>query len=63
MGPIGMLIIAVYWPVTKLFAKRWPRWVTRTITKMMTRFPQDYAPTVHELDDADRRADSASWPR
>jgi hypothetical protein len=49
MAPIGMLIVAVYWPVTKLFAKRWPRWVTRTITKMMTRFPQDYEPTAHDV--------------
>ena len=49
MVPIGMLIVAVYWPVTKLFAKRWPRWVTRTITKMMTRFPRDYAPTADDV--------------
>jgi hypothetical protein len=49
MAPIGMLIVAVYWPVTKLFAKRWPRWVTRTITKMMTRFPRDFAPAAHDV--------------
>ncbi|HUQ52232.1 MAG TPA: sulfotransferase domain-containing protein [Gammaproteobacteria bacterium] len=49
MAPIGALILAIYWPVTKLFAKRWPRWVTRTITKLLTRFPQDYAPTAHDV--------------
>jgi hypothetical protein len=49
MAPIGMLIVAIYWPVSKLFAKRWPRWVTRTITKMMTRFPRDYAPKAHDV--------------
>ena len=49
MAPIGWLILAVYWPVTKLFAKRWPRWVTRTLTKVLTRFPQDYAPTAHDV--------------
>ena len=49
MVPIGALIIAVYWPVTKLFANRWPRWVTRTITRMMTRFPQDYVPTANDV--------------
>jgi hypothetical protein len=49
MAPIGMLIIAVYWPVTKLFPQRWPRWVTRTLTKMLTRFPQDYAPTANDV--------------
>jgi hypothetical protein len=49
MAPIGWLVLAIYWPVTKLFRKRWPRWVTRTITKMMTRFPRDYAPTAHDV--------------
>jgi hypothetical protein len=44
-----VLIVGVYWPVTKLFAKRWPRWVTRTLTKVMTRFPKDYVPSAHDV--------------
>ena len=48
-APIGALILALYWPVTKLFAKRWPRWVTRTLTKVLTRFPQDYVPTANDV--------------
>ena len=49
MVPIGMLVVAAYWPVAKLFARRWPRWVTRTLTRVLTRFPQDYVPTPHDV--------------
>jgi hypothetical protein len=35
--------------VTKLFAKRWPRWVTRTMTKFLTQFPRDFAPAAHDV--------------
>jgi hypothetical protein len=49
MVSIGALVIGVYWPVSKLFRKRWPRWVTRTLTKAMTRFPQDYTPTPDDV--------------
>jgi hypothetical protein len=40
--PIGVLVVVVYWPLTKLFAKRWPRWVGRTMTKFLSRFPKTF---------------------
>lgn len=47
--PLGVLVLAVYWPVTKLFASRWPRWVTRTMTKFLSGFPKDYVPTAADV--------------
>lgn len=49
MAPLGALIVGIYWPVTKLFPRRWPRWVTRTITKVLTRFPRAYQPQPHDV--------------
>lgn len=47
--PLSMVVLAVYWPLTRVFAKQWPRFATRSITKFMTRFPKDYAPTAHDV--------------
>ncbi len=47
--PLSMIVLSVYWPLTRVFAKRWPRFATRSITKFMTRFPKDYAPTAHDV--------------
>jgi hypothetical protein len=47
--PLSVIALALYWPLTRVFAKQWPRFATRAITKFMTRFPQDYAPAVHDV--------------
>lgn len=41
-APLGVLVVALYWPVTKLFPKRWPRLVGRTITKFLSQFPKTF---------------------
>ena len=41
-APIGLLVLAVYWPVSRLLPKRWPRLVGRTMTKFLSRFPQTF---------------------
>lgn len=47
--PLSAVALAVSWPLTKLFAKQWPRFATRSITKFMTRFPKDYVPAAHDV--------------
>ena len=47
--PLGALVVALYWPVTKLFANRWPRLVGRTITKFFGKFPDGFEPGAHDV--------------
>ena len=47
--PLGALVVALYWPVTKLFASRWPRLVGRTITRFFGKFPEGFEPTAHDV--------------
>ena len=47
--PIGVLVLAVYWPLTKLFAKRWPRLVGRTMTKFLSQFPKSFEPRERDV--------------
>jgi hypothetical protein len=42
--PIGLVVLAVYWPVSRLLPRRWPRLVGRTMTKFLSRFPQSFEP-------------------
>ena len=48
-APIGVLVLAVYWPITKVFAKRWPRWVGRTMTKFLSQFPKTFEPGERDV--------------
>jgi hypothetical protein len=47
--PLSMVALAIYWPLAKLFAKGWPRFAARAMTKFMTRFPRDYVPAAHDV--------------
>jgi hypothetical protein len=48
-APLGALLLALYWPFTKLFAKRWPRFVARTMTKFLSGFPRDFVATANDV--------------
>jgi hypothetical protein len=47
--PLSAVALAVYWPLTKLFAKQWPRFAARAVNKFMMRFPKDYVPAAHDV--------------
>jgi hypothetical protein len=49
MTIIGGLVFAVHWPAKKLLPNRWLRWVTRTVTRVLSRFPKDYVPAAHDV--------------
>jgi hypothetical protein len=40
-------LIAV--PLTKIFARRWPRGISRAMTRFLMQFPKDYRPTEHDV--------------
>ena len=48
-APIGVLVLAVYWPITKLFPKRWPRLVGRTMNKFLSQFPKTFEPGERDV--------------
>jgi Sulfotransferase domain len=48
-APVGVLVVAICWPVTKLFAKRWARFVGRTITKLLSGFPKTFEPSAQDV--------------
>ncbi len=48
-APLGAAFVAIYRPLTRLFAKGWPRFVTRTMTKFLSRFPQDFEPSARDV--------------
>lgn len=48
--PLGMIVVGAYWPLTKwVFRKQWPRFASRTMTKVLSRFPADYCATAHDV--------------
>src|SRR5688572_11675647 len=47
--PLGALVVAVYWTLTKMFANRWPRLVGRTLTRFFGKFPAGFAPSAHDV--------------
>jgi hypothetical protein len=46
---IGMVVLAIYRPLSKLFGRRWPRVVSRFMTRYLAEFPRDYRPTAHDV--------------
>jgi hypothetical protein len=38
----------VFVPLTKIFARRWPRGLSRALTRFMAQFPADYVPAEHD---------------
>jgi hypothetical protein len=44
--PILWLIVV---PLTKVFSRRWPRAVSRMLTRILGQFPKDYQPTEHDV--------------
>jgi len=44
-----MLVVALYWPVTRVFPNWWPRFVGRTITKFIGQFPKSFTPSAHDV--------------
>ena len=36
-------------PVTKLFGRRWSRFMSRTMTRFLSQFPKDYVPPAHDV--------------
>lgn len=48
-APLGSLLLALYWPFAKLFAKQWPRFVTRTMTKVLSGFPRDFVASTSDV--------------
>ena len=47
--PIGALVLGVYWPITKLFPRWWPRFVGRTFTKFLSEFPKTFEPGERDV--------------
>jgi len=47
--PIGVLVLAIYWPITKLFPNWWPRLVGRTMTKFLSQFPKTFEPSERDV--------------
>ena len=39
----------VFLPLTKLFARGWPRYLSRMLTRFLSLFPKDYVPTAHDV--------------
>jgi aryl sulfotransferase len=48
-APLGALVLAVYWPITKLFPNWWPRFVGRTVTKFLSEFPKTFRPAERDV--------------
>jgi hypothetical protein len=44
-----VVAILVILPLTKVFARRWPRFMSRKLTQFLSQFPQDYVPTAHDV--------------
>ena len=44
--PILWLVVV---PLTKIFSRRWPRGLSRALTRFLGRFPKDYVPTEHDV--------------
>jgi hypothetical protein len=47
--PIGVLVLGLFWPVTKLFPQWWPRFVGRTLTKFLSEFPRSFEPSERDV--------------
>lgn len=48
--PLGMLVLAIYWPLTKwVFKKQWPRFASRTMTRILSRVPAHFSPAAHDV--------------
>ena len=41
--------LVVVLPITKLFGRRWARFMSRFMTRFLSQFPRDYAPTAHDV--------------
>ena len=60
--PLGMAVLGVYWPLTKwVFKKQWPRFASRTMTRLLSRLPPSFSPAAH--DEMVRAADAAGAAR
>jgi hypothetical protein len=46
LWPLMWLVIV---PLTRLFARRWPRLVSRGMKRFLMNFPKDYSPTKHDV--------------
>jgi hypothetical protein len=46
MWPILWLVVV---PLTKIFSRRWPRSLSRAMTRFLGTFPKDYVPTEHDV--------------
>jgi len=47
--PLGALVVAVYWPVTRLFPNWWPRFIGRTVTRFLSEFPKTFEPGERDV--------------
>jgi hypothetical protein len=48
-APLGVLVVALFWPITKLFRSWWPRYVGRTVTKFLSEFPKTFEPGERDV--------------
>lgn len=47
---LRVAFLAVYWRLTKwIFTKQWPRFASRTMTRLSSRLPADFAPDAHDV--------------
>lgn len=46
---ISGIVLGIYWPVSRLLGKRWPRLASRFMTKYTSGFPRDYEPAAHDV--------------
>ncbi len=50
---VGIVAVPFLWlvflPLTKLFARRWPRGLSRGLTRFLGKFPEDCRPAEHDV--------------
>lgn len=46
---VSVVVLAIYRPVSKMLGRRWPRLVSRIMTRHLSAFPRDYRPTPHDV--------------
>jgi hypothetical protein len=47
------IMLPFFWivvmPLSRVFARRWPRFVSRMLTRFLSGFPKDYVPAAHDV--------------
>lgn len=46
---ITVIAACIWWPLSRLLGRRWPRFASRLMTRYLSLFPRDYRPTPHDV--------------